>query len=119
VQKIRLEKQIGEGTLSFETGVMAKQADCCVVARYNDTVVLNAVVSGEPRAGLDFFPLTCDYRERLSAVGRFPGGFIKREGRPTTKETLTSRLMDRPIRPLWPEGFRDAGYFQVEVAGRY
>jgi len=105
VQKIRLEKQIGEGTLSFETGVMAKQADCCVVARYNDTVVLNAVVSGEPRAGLDFFPLTCDYRERASAAGKFPGGFLKREGRPTTKETLTARLIDRPIRPMFAEGF--------------
>ena len=78
-----------------------------VVAQYGDTVVLNAVTTGPGRPGIDFFPLTCDYRERTAAAGKFPGGFIKREGRPTTKETLTSRLCDRPIRPLFPKGFRD------------
>ena len=105
--KIKVERKIGSGTLSFETGMLAKQAAATVMVQYNDTVVLNAVTSGSPRAGIDFFPLTCDYRERTAAAGKFPGGFIKREGRPTTKETLTSRLMDRPIRPLFPKGFND------------
>lgn len=105
--KIRVEKKIGERVLSFETGHLGKQAAGCVLVQYGDTVVLTAAATGPARPGLDFFPLTCDYRERLSAVGRFPGGFLKREGRPTTKETLTSRLMDRPIRPLWPQGFTD------------
>lgn len=105
--KIRVEKQIGSQVLSFESGWLAKQAAGAVWVRYGDTVVLNAVTSGPPRPGIDFFPLTCDYRERTSAAGKFPGGFLKREGRPSMKETLTSRLMDRPIRPLFPEGFHD------------
>jgi polyribonucleotide nucleotidyltransferase len=104
---IRVERKIGSGTLSFETGQLAKQAASAVLVQYNDTVVLNTVVSGSPRPGIDFFPLTCDYRERSAAAGKFPGGFLKREGRPTTKETLTSRLMDRPVRPLFPKGFLD------------
>ena len=103
--KIRVEKKIGDSVLSFETGQLAKQAESCVLAQYGDTVVLNAVTTGPSRPGTDFFPLTCDYRERFAAAGKFPGGFIKREGRPTTKETLTSRLIDRPIRPLFPDGF--------------
>lgn len=103
--KVRVEKQIGKHTLSFETGFIAKQAGATVIAQYAETVVLNAVTSGRPREGIDFFPLTCDYRERWSAAGKFPGGFIKREGRPSTKETLTSRLIDRPIRPLFAKGF--------------
>ena len=77
------------------------------MVQYGETVVLNAAATGPSRPGTDFFPLTCDYRERLSAAGKFPGGFLKRESRPTTKETLTSRLMDRPIRPLFPDGFID------------
>jgi polyribonucleotide nucleotidyltransferase len=105
--KIRVEKQIGNATLALETGFLAKQADACVMASYGETVVLNAVVSGAPRPGIDFFPLMCDYRERTSAAGKFPGGFKKREGPPSTKETLTSRLMDRPIRPLFPEWLKD------------
>jgi polyribonucleotide nucleotidyltransferase len=105
--KVRVEKKIGNGVLSFETGYLAKQASAAVLAQYAETVVLNAVTSGSPRPGIDFFPLTCDYRERVAAAGKFPGGFIKREGRPTTKETLTSRLMDRPIRPLFPKGYKD------------
>jgi polyribonucleotide nucleotidyltransferase len=105
--KVSVEKQIGKSTLSLETGVLAKQAAAAVVVRYGDTVVLNAVASSDPRRGIDFFPLMCDYRERTAAAGKFPGGFLKREGRPTTKETLTSRLMDRPIRPLFAEGFND------------
>lgn len=105
--KVRVEKQIGQSTLILETGFFAKQADACVMATYGETVVLNAVVSGAPRPGIDFFPLMCDYRERTSAAGKFPGGFKKREGPPSTKETLTSRLMDRPIRPLFPDWFKD------------
>ncbi|HEU0124400.1 MAG TPA: polyribonucleotide nucleotidyltransferase [Bryobacteraceae bacterium] len=97
------------GTLiSIETGVMAKQADGAIVVRSADNVVLvTACCSGKPRAGASFFPLTVDYREGTYAAGKFPGGFIKREGRMSEKETLTCRLIDRPIRPLFPEGFRD------------
>ena len=113
--KVRVEKQIGEFALAFETGELAKQASAAVVAAYGETTVLNAVTSGPGRVGLDFFPLTCDYRERTAAAGKFPGGFIKREGRPSTKETLTSRLIDRPIRPLFPEGFRDEVQCQAIV----
>ncbi len=105
--KVRVEKKIGDGTLSFETGYLAKQAGAAVLVQYNDTVVLCTAVSGKPRPGIDFFPLMCDYRERTCAAGKFPGGFIKREGRPTTKETLTSRLIDRPIRPMFAPGFKD------------
>src|SRR3990172_6725095 len=85
------------------------------MVKYGETVVLSAAVLGPPRAGIDFFPLTCDYRERHSAAGKFPGGFLKREGRPTTKEVLTSRLMDRPIRPLFAEGFNDEVQIQSFV----
>jgi len=105
--KVKVEKQIGSGVLSFETGVLAKQAGAAVVARYGETVTINTCVSGPGRPGIDFFPLTCDYRERTAAAGKFPGGFLKRESRPTTKETLTSRLCDRPIRPLFPKGFKE------------
>lgn len=105
--KYSVEKQIGGVTISFETGFWAKQASGSVVTRCGETVVLNAVTTGPGRPGIDFFPLTCDYRERISAAGKFPGGFIKREGRPSLKETLTSRLIDRPVRPLFPNGFRD------------
>jgi len=84
---VRVEKQIGQFTLSMETGMLAKQAAGSVLVRYADTVVLVAMCDANPRAGIDFFPLTCDYRERTAAAGKFPGGFIKREGRPTTKET--------------------------------
>lgn len=105
--KTRVEKQIGDSVLSIETGMLAKQAAGAVLISYNDTVVLCAAATGKPRPGLDFFPLMCDYRERTCAAGKFPGGFIKREGRPTTKETLTARLIDRPIRPMFAEGFKD------------
>lgn len=105
--KVRVEKQIGKNTLSFETGELAKQASASVIVQYGETVVLNTCTTGPARPGQDFFPLTCDYRERTSAAGKFPGGFMKREGRPTIKETLTARLMDRPIRPLFPKGFID------------
>ena len=107
MNRIRVEKQIGKGTLSFETGVLGKQAAGCCLVQYGDTTVLSAAATDDPRPGIDFFPLTCDYRERTAAAGKFPGGFLKREGRPTTKETLTARLVDRPIRPMFAEGFND------------
>jgi polyribonucleotide nucleotidyltransferase len=113
--KQRVEKKIGSHTLSFETGFLAKQAAGAVLSQYAETVVLNAVVGGPGRPGQDFFPLTCDYRERVAAAGKFPGGFIKREGRPTTKEILTSRLCDRPIRPLFPKGYREEVQCQAMV----
>jgi len=102
----RVEREIGGRTLSIETGKMAKQADGAVVVQYGETMVLVAAVSAPPRnEDIDFFPLSVDYRERHSAAGKFPGGFIKREGRPSTKEVLTSRMIDRPIRPLFPDGY--------------
>ena len=92
--------------LILETGKMARQADGSVVARYGDTVVLATAVSSKTqREGIDFFPLTIDYQEKAYSAGKIPGGFFKREGRPTEKEVLTSRLIDRPIRPLFPKGF--------------
>src|SRR4051812_1542409 len=97
----------GGKSLTFETGHLAKQAHGSCIVRMADNVVLGtACANAEAREGIDFFPLTCDYREYTYAGGRFPGGFIKREGRPSDKETLTSRQIDRPIRPLFPEGFR-------------
>ncbi|MEM7477013.1 MAG: polyribonucleotide nucleotidyltransferase [Planctomycetota bacterium] len=113
--KVRVEKQIGSQVMSLETGQLAKQAAGSVLVQYGDTVVFTATASGPSRPGTDFFPLTCDYRERMAAAGKFPGGFLKREGRPTTKETLTSRLMDRPIRPLFPKGFIDEVQVQSVV----
>ncbi|MCU0877448.1 MAG: polyribonucleotide nucleotidyltransferase, partial [Pirellulaceae bacterium] len=113
--KVRVEKKIGNSVLSFETGYLAKQAHAAVIAQYGETVTINTATGGPGRPGIDFFPLTCDYRERTAAAGKFPGGFIKREGRPTTKETLTSRLCDRPIRPLFPKGYRDEVQCQAIV----
>ena len=102
----KVERQIAGRTLSIETGRIAKQADGAVVVRYGDTVVLVAAVTGPPRFDdADFFPLSVEYREKHSAAGKFPGGFIKREGRPSTKEILTARQIDRPIRPLFPDGY--------------
>ena len=114
-EKIRVERQIGAHTLSYETGFLAKQAAGAVVVQYGETMVLVATATGPARPGIDFFPLTCDYRERTAAAGKFPGGFLKREGRPTMKETLTSRLIDRPIRPLFPKGFNDEVQVQAFV----
>jgi polyribonucleotide nucleotidyltransferase len=113
--KERVERQIGDQVLAIETGFLAKQAAGSVLVSYGETTVLVAAATGAPRAGIDFFPLTCDYRERAAAAGKFPGGFLKREGRPTMKETLTSRLIDRPIRPLFPEGFYDEVQVQASV----
>jgi polyribonucleotide nucleotidyltransferase len=113
--KTIVERKFGDHTLSIETGQLAKQAAGAVLVRYAETAVIVAAATGAPRAGIDFFPLTCDYRERAAAAGKFPGGFLKREGRPTMKETLTSRLMDRPIRPLFPDGFYDEVQIQASV----
>src|SRR5215471_4451677 len=97
----------GGKSLSFETGKLAKQAHGSVVVRIGDSVVLaTAVANADPREGVDFFPLTVDYREYTYAGGRIPGGFIKREGRPSEREILTSRQIDRPVRPLFAEGFK-------------
>ena len=102
-----VEVDLGGGRIiTLETGKMAKQANGAVVVRSGDSVVLvTACTAPEPKVGASFFPLTVDYREYTYSAGRFPGGFIKREGRPTEKEILTSRLIDRPIRPLFPEGY--------------
>src|SRR5271163_3902307 len=99
VQPCRLERTLGAQSLIIETGKLAKQAHGAVLVQYGDTVVLVTAVEGEADEGRDFFPLVVDYREKTYAAGKFPGGFIKREGRPTTKEILTSRLIDRPHRP--------------------
>lgn len=102
----RVERQIGGRILSIETGKIARQADGAVVVQYGDTVVLVSAVTAPPRfEDIDFFPLSVEYREKQSAAGKFPGGFIKREGRPSTKEILTARQIDRPLRPLFPEGY--------------
>jgi len=104
----RVALEVGGRTLSIETGRLARQADAAVVVRYGDTMVLvTATMSSAPREGIDFFPLTCDYEEKMFAAGKIPGGFFKREGRPGERATLTARLMDRPLRPLFPKGFRN------------
>src|ERR1700730_8911083 len=101
-----VEVDLGGRKITLETGKMAKQANGAVVVLSGDAVVLvTACMAEEPKLGAGFFPLTVDYREYTYAAGKIPGGFIKREGRPSEKEVLTSRLIDRPIRPLFPEGF--------------
>src|SRR5882762_9709797 len=102
----KVEFPLGKETVKIETGHIAKQANGAVVVTAGETVVLvTAVASAKPKAGADFFPMTVDYRERTYAAGRIPGGFFKREGKARDKEVLTSRLIDRSIRPLFPEGF--------------
>src|SRR3974390_1090879 len=97
----------GGKSIHFETGKLAKQAHGSCIVRIGDNVVLaTACANADPREGIDFFPLTVDYREYTYAAGRIPGGFIKREGRPSEREILTSRQIDRPVRPLFPEGFK-------------
>ncbi|MFC1549396.1 polyribonucleotide nucleotidyltransferase [Nitrospirota bacterium] len=104
---IKVETQVRGNSLAFETGVMARQADGSTVLKYGDTMLLATAVSlKDAREGIDFFPLTIDYLEKTYAAGKIPGGFFKREGRLSEKETLTSRLIDRPIRPLFPKGFK-------------
>src|SRR5204863_6246092 len=103
----RVQVDVNGRPLSIETGRMAKQAGGAALVRFGETVVLvTATAAAGPREGIDFFPLTCDYQEKTFAAGKIPGGFFKREGRPAEKEVLTSRLIDRPLRPLFPAGFR-------------
>ena len=110
---VKKEKEIFGRRLSIETGRLAKQASGAVLVQYGDTMVLATVTcSKDPREDIDFFPLSVEYQERTYAAGRFPGGFFKREGRPSEKEILSARLIDRPIRPLFPKDFKN----DVQVA---
>jgi polyribonucleotide nucleotidyltransferase len=109
----KVERVLGGRDLVIESNKVARQADGSVLVSYGDTVVMVTAVGGKPREGIDFFPLTVDYREKTYAAGKFPGGYFKREGRPTTKEILTMRLIDRPIRPLFPPEY----FNQVQVTG--
>ena len=112
----RVEIDWGGRKLKLETGHMARQADAAVLAQYGETTVLATVVGAKsPKPGIDFFPLTVNYQEKTYAAGKIPGGFFKREGRPSEKETLTSRLIDRPIRPLFVEGFKNEVQVVVTV----
>src|SRR5947209_20330232 len=105
---VKVETMIGSKPMIIETGKLAEQAGGAVTVRSGDTLVLaTATASKTPREGIDFFPLTVDVEERLYAAGKIPGGFIKREGRPTEHSILASRLTDRPIRPLFPKGYRN------------
>ena len=111
-EKVTKSFTYGAHTVTLETGEIARQSDGAVLCSVGDTVVLATVVARrEAKPGQDFFPLTVDYVEKTYAAGRIPGGFFKREGRPSEKETLTSRLIDRPLRPLFPDGF----YNEVQV----
>src|SRR5215471_17733886 len=113
---VREEIDWGGRKLVLESGKIARQADGAVVATYGETVVLATVVGDHaPRPGIDFFPLTVDYQEKYFAAGKIPGGYFKREGRPTERETLVSRLMDRPIRPLFVDGYRNETQVIVTV----
>src|SRR5436309_5674689 len=106
--KHSVEIDWGGRPLKLETGKIARQADGAVIATYGETVVLATVVAAKtPREGVDFLPLTVDYQEKTFAAGRIPGGYFKREGRPSERETLVSRLIDRPIRPLFVEGYKN------------
>ncbi|MHC4963716.1 MAG: polyribonucleotide nucleotidyltransferase, partial [Planctomycetota bacterium] len=110
-----VEREIGGRTFRIETGKVARLANGAVIASHAESTVLCAAIRAEPRPGLDYFPLQCDYREKLGAGGKFPGGFRKREGPPNDKEILTMRMMDRPIRPLFPDGFIDEVQIQAWV----
>ena len=112
---IVVEKEIGGRTMRIETGRVAKLATAAVVVTHADTAVMCSLVRSNPRPGLDFFPMQVDYREKLSAGGKFPGGFRKREGAPNEKEVLTMRMIDRPIRPLFPDGFIEEVQMQCWV----
>src|SRR2546423_10066741 len=105
----RVVAQVADKQIIIETGKYAKQADGAVTVQLGETIVVVAAVAAtKAKPGQDFFPLTVDYREKAAAAGKFPGGYFKREGRPTEKEILTSRLTDRPIRPLFPKGSDNA-----------
>ncbi len=112
---VRVSREIGGRTLTFETGIIGRQASAAIMAHYGNSSVLATVVRAAPREGIDFFPLTVDYREKTSAAGKFPGGFRKREGQPNEKEVLTMRMIDRPIRPLFPDGYIDEVQIQCFV----
>src|SRR6266513_2839977 len=108
----KISVQVGGKSIHIETGKLAKQADGAVTVQLGESIVIVATVAAtSAKPGQEFFPLTVDYREKAAAAGRFPGGYFKREGRPTEKEILTSRLIDRPIRPLFPKGW----YNEVQV----
>ncbi|MCD6246760.1 polyribonucleotide nucleotidyltransferase, partial [candidate division WOR-3 bacterium] len=114
--ELKVEREIGNRTLTIETGKLAKQANGSCIVKYGNSVILvTACMAKEPKEGLDFFPLTVEYRERMYAAGKIPGGYFKREGRPREKEILSSRLIDRPIRPLFPDGFRNETQIMVTV----
>ena len=102
-----LTAEIGGRTLTIETGKLALLAGGSVTVRYGDTMLLGTANRSEPRPGLDFFPMTIEFEERMYAAGKIPGGFIKRESRPSEAAILAARLTDRPIRPLFPEGYKD------------
>lgn len=107
-EPVSVSRQIGNLTLTIETGVLARQAAGSVTVRYGETIMFSAVTStSQPREGIDYFPLQVEYREKFYAAGRFPGGFFKREARPSEKEILSARLTDRPIRPLFPQDYRN------------
>jgi polyribonucleotide nucleotidyltransferase len=108
-----VERKIGGRTFRLETGKVARLASGAVIATYAESTILATAMRADPRPGLDYFPLQCDYREKLGAGGKFPGGFRKREGPPNEKEILTMRMMDRPIRPLFPDGFIDEVQIQA------
>src|SRR2546423_4569597 len=102
--------------VTIETGRVAEQANGAVIVRAGDTVVLcTATMAAQPREGIDFFPLTCDYEEKMYAAGKIPGGFIRREGRPSEQAILNTRLIDRPIRPLFPKSFRNDVHLSAAV----
>src|SRR5690348_14863368 len=103
----RVERNFAGRTLSIETGRMAKQAAGSALVRFGDTMVLAAVTVSDKESPLPFFPLTVEYKEKTYAAGKIPGGFIKREGRPSDNEILSARIIDRSIRPLFPEGFQN------------
>jgi polyribonucleotide nucleotidyltransferase len=115
MEAVVVEREIAGRKLRIETGKIAKQAAGAVLVTYGETTLLATVVTSDPRPGIDFFPLTVDYREKIYAAGKFPGGFFKREARPTAKEILTCRLIDRPLRPLFPEKFKDEVLVQIMV----
>ena len=115
IPTVVVEREIGGRTFRVETGEVARLAGGAVMVTYGESVVLTTAVRANPRPGLDFFPLQCDYREKMSAAGKYPGGFRKREGAPSEREILTMRNMDRPIRPLFPDGFIDEVQIQCFV----
>src|SRR5882672_6392450 len=108
----KINAQVGDKQIIIETGKLAKQADGAVTVQMGETIVIVAAVAAtKAKEGQEFFPLTVDYREKAAAAGKFPGGYFKREGRPTEKEILTCRMIDRPIRPLFPKGW----YNEVQI----